>query len=38
MKKDRLHNPAHIFVDDAIYFLTSVIYLKKTLLQSTEIK
>ncbi|MEI6334990.1 MAG: transposase [Methylococcaceae bacterium] len=38
MKKDCLHNPTHIFVDDAIYFLTSAIYMKKPLLESTEIK
>ena len=38
MKKDYLHNPAHIFVDDSLYFLTAAIYMKRPLLASSELK
>lgn len=37
-KKDYLHNPTHIFIDDAFYFLTASIYMKRHLLQSPELK
>ncbi len=38
MRKDYLHNPTHLFVDDAPYFITAAIYLKRPLLKSPELK
>lgn len=37
-KKDYLHNPTHVFIDDAIYFLTASIYKKRPLLRNANLK
>ncbi len=37
-RKDYLHNPTHIFVDDTPYFITSAIYQKRPLLKSPKAK
>ena len=38
MLKKGLHSPAHLFIDDAHYFITSSIYQKRPLLASPIIK
>ncbi|NOS89833.1 MAG: hypothetical protein HOP34_15070 [Methylococcaceae bacterium] len=38
MLKKYQHNPAHLFVDNSPYFITSAIYQKRNLLCSNEIK
>ena len=37
-RKDYLHNPTHIFMDDTPYFITAAIYNKKALLQDAKLK
>jgi len=37
-RKDYLHNPTHIFMDDALYFITAAIYKKRPLLQDDTLK
>ena len=37
-KKDYLHNPPHIFIDDSHYFITAAIYKKQDLLQDPKLK
>jgi len=37
-KKDYLHNPTHIFMDNTPYFITAAIYQKRPLLQNQELK
>jgi hypothetical protein len=38
MLKKRAHTPAHLFVDNAAYFITSAIYQKRPLLRLEPIK
>jgi len=38
MLKKSLHSPAHLFVDNAAYFITSAIYQKRALLKSESAK
>jgi putative transposase len=38
MLKRGLHSPAHLFVDNAAYFITSSIYQKRPLLKPEPIK
>jgi putative transposase len=38
MLKKYLHNPAHLFIDNSPYFITSAIYQKRNLLASHAIK
>ncbi|MDO9139216.1 MAG: transposase [Methylobacter sp.] len=37
-RKDYLHNPTHIFMDDTLYFITASIYKKRPLLQDSTLK
>jgi putative transposase len=37
-RKDYLHNPTHIFIDDTIYFITAVVYQKRHLLKEEALK
>lgn len=37
-KKDYLHNPPHIFLDNAVYFVTASIYKKRPLLSDPNLK
>ncbi|KJV06456.1 REP-associated tyrosine transposase [Methylocucumis oryzae] len=38
MKKDYLHNPTHLFMDDTPYFITAANYQKQLLLQAPQLK
>jgi len=38
MLKRYLHAPAHLFIDDTIYFITGAIYRKRALLTSPDLK
>ena len=37
-RKDYLHNPTHIFMNDTPYFITAAIYKKQALLQDEKLK
>jgi len=37
-RKDYLHNPTHIFIDDSAYFITAAIYNKRPLLEDPQLK
>lgn len=37
-RKDYLHNPTHLFIDDTLYFITAATYQKQHLLENQELK